>query len=83
MAVAACPAGSNLDMLSAVRNTHQLLDQPLEEALRMASLYPAEFLGLGESRGRIADGYCADLVLLGDDLAVRRTWIGGQMSVHN
>ncbi len=76
-------AGSNLDMLSAVRNTHQLLDQPLEEALRMASLYPAEFLGLGESRGRIADGYCADLVLLGDDLAVRRTWIGGQMSVHN
>jgi N-acetylglucosamine-6-phosphate deacetylase len=48
----------------------------------MASLYPAEFLGMGDIRGRIAAGYCADLVLLDADLAVRRTWIGGQMSRH-
>ena len=75
-------AGSNLDMAAAVRNTHAWLDQPLEEALRMASLYPAEYLGMGDIRGRIAAGYCADLVLLDADLAVRRTWIGGQMSRH-
>ena len=70
-------AGSNLDMASAVRNTVNLLDQPLEEALRMASLYPAAFLGLEGDRGRIAAGYRADLVLLDNDLNVRRTWIGG------
>lgn len=75
-------AGSNLDMATAVRNTVALLDQPLQEALRMASLYPAAFLGLDDRRGRIAPGYCADLVLLDDDLKVQRTWIAGQMAMH-
>lgn len=75
-------AGSNLDMASAVRNTVTLLAQPLEEALRMASLYPAAFLGMDGQRGRIAPGYCADLVLLDDDLRVRRSWIGGHMMTH-
>ena len=71
-------AGSDLDMASAVRNTVQRLGLPLEEALRMASLYPAAFLGLERRLGRIAPGFDADLVLLDDDLEVRETWIGGQ-----
>jgi N-acetylglucosamine-6-phosphate deacetylase len=75
-------AGSNLDMAAAVRNTVSLLKQPLPEALRMASLYPAGFLGLDDRRGRIAPGYCADLVLLDADLKVQRTWIGGHMALH-
>jgi len=75
-------AGSCLDMATAVRNTVSMLGQSLEEALRMASLYPAGFLGLNDHRGRIAESYCADLVLLDDDLNVQRTWIGGQMAVH-
>ena len=52
---------------------------PLEEALRMASLYPAAFLGMEDQRGRIVEGYCADLVLLDDDLKVLCTWIDGAM----
>jgi len=70
-------AGSALDMASAVRNTVQLLGLPLEEAVRMASTWPAEFLGLGDSRGRIAPGYRADLVALDDEYRVQRSWIGG------
>ena len=70
-------AGSALDMASAVRNTVQLLGLPLDEAVRMASTYPAEFLGLGESRGRIAAGYRADLVVLDDEYRVQQSWIGG------
>ncbi len=70
-------AGSDLDMAAAVRNTVSMLNLPLEEALRMASAYPAAFLGLGQRIGRIAPGYDADLVLLDEDGAVRRTWIGG------
>ncbi len=71
-------AGSDLDMASAVRNTVRRLGLPLEEALRMASRYPAAFLGLECRLGRIAPGFDADLVLLDDDLEVRETWIGGQ-----
>jgi len=70
-------AGSALDMASAVRNAVQLLGLSLEEAARMASTYPAEFLGLGGSHGRIAPGYRADLVVLDDEYRVQRSWIGG------
>jgi N-acetylglucosamine-6-phosphate deacetylase len=70
-------AGSVLDMASAVRNTVSWLDVPLDEAARMASTYPAQWLGLGDTFGRIAPGYRADLVLLNDDLHVIGTWIAG------
>ncbi len=70
-------AGSALDMATAVRNTIEMLGIPLAEAARMASTYPAEFLGLQQSHGRIAAGYRADLVVLNDDLSVHETWIGG------
>ena len=70
-------AGSALDMASAVRNSVQLLGLPLEEACRMAAQYPAEFLGIGGTHGRIAPGYRADLVLLDGEVGVQRSWIGG------
>jgi len=69
-------AGSVLDMAQAVRNTFVWLDVPLDEAVRMASTYPAEFIGLGATHGRIAPGYAADLVALDDQLQVVATWIG-------
>lgn len=73
-------AGTALDMATAVRNAVSLLDLDITEAARMASEYPAEFLGLGEELGRIAPGYRANLTLLNDDLKVQRTWIEGVAS---
>lgn len=73
-------AGSALDMATAVRNAVSMLGLPLEEAARMASLYPAQFLWLDGHRGRIAPGYCADLVLLDGNLDVATTWIAGEAS---
>lgn len=70
-------AGSALDMASAVRNAVHLLGLPLDEAVRMASTYPADFLGLGASHGRIAAGYRADLVVLDHHHEVTQSWIGG------
>lgn len=70
-------AGSALDMAGAVRNAVQMLDLPLDEAVRMASTYPADFLGLGASHGRIAPGYQADLVVMDDDYRVQQSWIAG------
>jgi len=72
-------AGSALDMAAAVRNAVTLLGVPLAEAARMASTYPAQWIGLGGQHGRIAPGWRADLVLLDAALAVQATWIGGQL----
>jgi N-acetylglucosamine-6-phosphate deacetylase len=73
-------AGSALDMATAVRNSVRMLRLPLEEAARMASTYPARFLGIDHSHGRIAPGCRADLVAVDDSLQVVRTWIGGEAS---
>jgi N-acetylglucosamine-6-phosphate deacetylase len=45
-------------------------------AVAAATRNPADLLGLGD-RGRIEVGALADLVELGEDLAVRRTMRGG------
>ena len=71
-------AGSNIDLASCVRNAIELLGLPLHEAVHMASLYPAEFLGLARELGRIEPGYRANLVLTDEHLNVRATWIDGQ-----
>jgi N-acetylglucosamine-6-phosphate deacetylase len=70
-------AGTALDMASAVRNAVSSLGLGIVAAARMASEYPAEFLGLGDELGRIAPGYRANLVLVDDDVQVQRTWIEG------
>ena len=70
-------AGADIDMVTAVRNCVHMLGLPLEDALAMASLRPAEFLRLDGRFGRLAPGYSADLVLLGRDLEVLDTWVCG------
>ncbi len=69
-------AGADIDMLSCVRFVHEKLGLPLEEALRMASLYPAEAIGCPQ-KGRLATGMDADFLLLSPDLTLVSTWIGG------
>jgi N-acetylglucosamine-6-phosphate deacetylase len=70
-------AGSALDMATAVRNTVTLLGVAAEEALRMASTYPAAFLNLAGTQGSIRAGARADLVELDDAFQVLGTWISG------
>lgn len=70
-------AGAHLELSGAVRNAVSMLHATREEALRMASLTPAEFLGVNHERGRIATGQRADFVLLDDALNVKSTWTGG------
>jgi len=71
-------AGADIDMAASVRNCVQLLGLPLEDSLRMASLYPAAYLGLDRELGRIAPGYRANLVLADAELTVLDTWIDGR-----
>ncbi|TCS13269.1 N-acetylglucosamine-6-phosphate deacetylase [Caulobacter sp. BK020] len=73
-------AGSDLDMIGAVRNAVAMLGLSLEEAVSIAASAPAAFLGLGGQRGAIQAGQTADLVLLDEALNVRRTWIDGAVN---
>jgi N-acetylglucosamine-6-phosphate deacetylase len=75
-------AGAHLDMASAVRNTVRLAKVPLEDALRAASLTPAQFLGVENERGAIVPGARADLVALTDKLIVAATWIDGEIDSY-
>lgn len=70
-------AGADIDMLSSVRFVHEKLGLPVEEALRMASAYPADAMGLSSHKGRLLPGSDADFVLLTPDLGMGSTWIGG------
>jgi N-acetylglucosamine-6-phosphate deacetylase len=75
-------AGSAIGMIDAVCYTHRTVGLPLEECLRMASLYPAAVLKLDDSLGRIASGYRADLVHFNENFTVYNTWLAGQRQSH-
>ncbi|WP_215907571.1 N-acetylglucosamine-6-phosphate deacetylase [Thalassospira marina] len=71
-------AGSDLDMISAVKNSVEMIGVDLGEALRMASLYPAAFLKLDDRKGKIMPGFDADMVLFDPQtFQVKHTWISG------
>ncbi|CAI2931655.1 N-acetylglucosamine-6-phosphate deacetylase [Aminobacter niigataensis] len=71
-------AGADLDMISAIRFMHETIGYDLGEAIRMASLYPAEAVGQEKRLGRLARGYAANAVQLTDTLDVSGTWIDGK-----
>ena len=50
-------SGSALTMIKAVKNCVEKCDISLEEALRMASLYPAKVLHLDNKTGKIETGF--------------------------
>ncbi|WP_428663633.1 N-acetylglucosamine-6-phosphate deacetylase [Runella sp.] len=63
-------AGSAITLLDAVRNCIQHVGIPKDEAFRMASMYPAQHLGVGDRFGKIKTGYPANLVVLNGEQQV-------------
>ena len=61
-------AGSVLTMDQGVRNLVEHVGVTLEEALKMASLYPAKAVNIDDKYGRIKSGHFADLVVLDEKL---------------
>ena len=64
-------AGSSLNMATAVRNCVQKVGIPMDEALRMASTYPAEYLGVRDTLGKIKTGYIANMVIFDNQVVVK------------
>jgi N-acetylglucosamine-6-phosphate deacetylase len=76
-------AGSHLSMSEAIDNAQRMLHLDLAQCVRMASEYPAAFLGLDGELGRIAPGYRACLVQADDQLNVIETWIDGKCEIRD
>lgn len=74
-------AGSLLTLDRALRNLIQFSGCALEDAVRTITVTPANLLGLGDRKGRIAPGYDADLVFLDRELNVEDTMVGGTWAV--
>lgn len=73
-------AGSTLTLDRAMRFLVEQVGVPVPEAVRAATLVPAETIGRADL-GRLAPGARADLVALGEDLQVRAVMRGGRWVV--
>jgi len=74
-------AGADLTMIDAVRYMHKIVGISLQEALRMASLYPAQAIGQADRLGQLGLGAEASFVHLSDALDVLGVWIKGERVV--
>jgi N-acetylglucosamine-6-phosphate deacetylase len=70
-------AGADIALIDAVRYVHKSLNIPLDDALRLASLHPAEAMALTD-RGHLKQGAQADFFSLTSDITAGDTWIAGQ-----
>ena len=70
--------GSALTMIEAVQNTVEHVGIALDEALRMATLYPARAIGVDEQLGLIKQGLVANLTIFDRDFNVQATVVNGQ-----
>ena len=69
-------SGSSLTMMQCVKNAIQYVGLSIEEALRMASSYPARLLGATSNLGKIEKGYQASFVVFDDELKIKKLIIG-------
>jgi len=72
-------AGSVLSMDRAVANVQRFGGVSLREAVEMATLTPARVVGMSGSKGSIAPGKDADIVLFDRDVNVSMTIVGGEV----
>lgn len=71
-------AGSQLTMDQAVRNAVKLGGVALQAAVKMASLTPAQAMGIDHYKGSITPGRDADFVVLDDRLELKQVWCMGR-----
>ncbi|HIF9078439.1 TPA: N-acetylglucosamine-6-phosphate deacetylase [Photobacterium damselae] len=71
-------AGAAITMIEGVRNLIQHVGLSREEALRMASFYPAKAIKIDDSYGKITEGYKANIVLLNDNNQVEHIFQMGR-----
>lgn len=71
-------AGSVLELISAVRNVVSWGLATPAEAIKMASLVPAQSVGIADVCGQIVQGYTADFIVLDSNLELAETYLDGK-----
>lgn len=69
--------GADIALLQAVKNMVRYVQTPIPEAIKMASTYPARFLG-NLKHGQLAAGKIADILILDEQLNLQRVFRAGR-----
>lgn len=72
-------SGSSLTMLQAVKNCVLHAGISLEEAVRMASIYPAKVIGAANQKGKLEKNYDADFLILDHHLTIQAIYGSGEL----
>ena len=75
--------GSALVMSEGVKNLVEHVNVSQEEALRMATSYPAKAVSVNDRYGYIREGYIADLTYFDKDYKVKGTVAKGNLTEYN
>lgn len=70
-------AGSVLTMECAVQNMVELAGIPIEKVIPMATEIPARILGVADRKGRLENGYDADVVIINEKFEIERVFTRG------
>lgn len=70
-------SGSAITMIESVRNAVEHVDIALDEALRMATLYPAQAMGVDKQLGTVEAGKIANLTVFTRDFKIIKTLVNG------
>lgn len=71
-----CFAGSISFSNRLVRNMLNMAEVPLTDVIKMAATTPAKIIG-AKNKGRICEGYDADITIFDDDIDIKYTIVGG------
>ncbi len=71
-------AGSDLDMIGAICNAIEMMDVDMAQAVRMASIVPANFMNMQGQVGEIRAGLQANFVIASSQLEIQEVWIDGK-----
>ena len=74
--------GAALVMIDGVRNLVEYVNIDLEEALRMATSYPAKVIEVDDRYGYIKEGYIADLTYFDNEYKVKGTISKGKLTEY-
>ena len=72
-------AGSALTMIGAVKNAVERCGLSIPHAVRLATLNPARFLGIAGTKGSIAAGKDADIVIFDKNFDIKMTIVRGKI----